>query len=675
MIPYSSRLTGQRLVGAFIATAITLIASTLPSRSAEAEKEDGEKAAWWDAAWQVRKQIVITPAPDSAPVTPAVTLLRLHSGNFQFAAAREDGSDIRIVAEDGKTVLPHHIERYDALMNEAFIWVQIPEVKEGAPTPVWLYYGNAEAPAYDKKPEETFPDTARLVYHFTEATAPARDWTGKGNSPEAATTPTAGAMVGPGIVLFGTTGISIPNTESLAWLPGAEVTLSVWVKPSAKAPNAVLLRREEGSNAVRLGVNDGVPYVEIADAAGTVRTTPGEAIAESSWRHLAVVFSAGKTDLYVDGKPHGTAAKGLPALASPIIVGSTPELGGGFAGEVDELQIHAAALPATALRYAAVSQSGSAEGQKLVALMEDETSGGGGHNETLEHVMLFGDIARNMMFDGWIAIGICVIMMFMGGFVAIKKFLYLNSIQKGTEAFMKQWSRVSSDLTALDHQDEESIKNMGGSVSPRMLKHIRRSPHYHLYHIGAQEIAKRIKERHLDGLSSRSMQAIRASLESGLVRENHHMNGGLIFLTISIAGGPYVGLLGTVVGVMITFALIAKTGEVEVNSIAPGIASALLATVFGLLVAIPALFIYSYLSSRIKELLSSMQMFIDEFIAKMAECYPPSSEAEHVLEADEEPQAATPAPKAAPRAQSAPAPKAAEPTPPLLNPNLEGHAS
>jgi biopolymer transport protein ExbB len=128
------------------------------------------------------------------------------------------------------------------------------------------------------------------------------------------------------------------------------------------------------------------------------------------------------------------------------------------------------------------------------------------------------------------------------------------------------------------------------------------------------------------GLSSRSMQAIKAALEAGLVRENQRLNKGIVFLTISIAGGPYVGLLGTVVGVMITFAIIAKSGEVDVNSIAPGIASALLATVAGLIVAIPALFIYSYLSSRIRDVISEMQVFIDEFVAKIAEFYPPPSE-------------------------------------------------
>jgi len=118
------------------------------------------------------------------------------------------------------------------------------------------------------------------------------------------------------------------------------------------------------------------------------------------------------------------------------------------------------------------------------------------------------------------------------------------------------------------------------------------------------------------------MLTIKSKLESGLAREVNRLNKGLVYLTISIAGGPYVGLLGTVVGVMITFAVIAKTGEVEVNSIAPGIASALLATVAGLIVAIPALFIYSYLNTRIKEMITNMRMFIEEFVTSMGEFYP-----------------------------------------------------
>ena len=68
------------------------------------------------------------------------------------------------------------------------------------------------------------------------------------------------------------------------------------------------------------------------------------------------------------------------------------------------------------------------------------------------------------------------------------------------------------------------------------------------------------------------------SPEGGYVRETHTLNSGLVFLTISIAGGPFMGLLGTVVGVMITFAAIAATGEVNISAIAPGLAAALVVT-------------------------------------------------------------------------------------------------
>jgi biopolymer transport protein ExbB/TolQ len=247
----------------------------------------------------------------------------------------------------------------------------------------------------------------------------------------------------------------------------------------------------------------------------------------------------------------------------------------------------------------------------------------GGHSGAMEHVMLFGDIAKNMMFDGWIAVGICVIMVLVGWTVAIRKFFYLNSMQKGNEAFLHQWSIISTDLTAIDHADEKSVSSFGGNADPAMQALVKKSPFYDIYHIGSEEIRHRLDQdrTHKKGLTGRSIQAIRAALDAGLVRETHRLTDGLIYLTISIAGGPYVGLLGTVVGVMITFAVIAKSGEVDVNSIAPGIASALLATVAGLVVAIPALFIYSYLNGRIKNMVGEMQVFIDEFVAKMAEYY------------------------------------------------------
>jgi biopolymer transport protein ExbB len=93
----------------------------------------------------------------------------------------------------------------------------------------------------------------------------------------------------------------------------------------------------------------------------------------------------------------------------------------------------------------------------------------------------------------------------------------------------------------------------------------------------------------------------------------------MVLLTIAISGGPFLGLLGTVVGVMITFAAIAAAGDVNVNAIAPGVAAALAATVAGLLVAIPSLFGYNWLNTRIKAVGADNRVFADEVIARLAE--------------------------------------------------------
>jgi len=151
--------------------------------------------------------------------------------------------------------------------------------------------------------------------------------------------------------------------------------------------------------------------------------------------------------------------------------------------------------------------------------------------------------------------------------------------------------------------------------------HFQNASLYRIYHAGIQEVKKRVGERAKAELSPQALNAIRATLDGTLVRENQKLNSLMVLLTIAISGGPFLGLLGTVVGVMITFAAIAATGDVNVAAIAPGIAAALVATVAGLAVAIPALFGYNYLGSRIKSIGADMHVFVDEYIAKIAETY------------------------------------------------------
>ena len=159
----------------------------------------------------------------------------------------------------------------------------------------------------------------------------------------------------------------------------------------------------------------------------------------------------------------------------------------------------------------------------------------------------------------------------------------------------------------------------------KMLEEFKHSSLYRIYHVGVTELKHRFPSPGsgpaMPVISERSFNAVRASLDAQLTREGQRMNRAMVLLTIAISGGPFLGLLGTVVGVMITFAAIAAAGDVNVNAIAPGIAAALVATVAGLGVAIPALFGYNYLMTKIKEISADMNVFVDEFVTKMAENY------------------------------------------------------
>lgn len=614
-------------------------------------------ADWWNAGWMQRQPVTIDAGPDaaalSAPVEDMPVLVRLHDGNFRFDLANGDGSDFRFVTSDGKTVLSHQIEKYDGLLNEAFVWVNVPALDPAGKTTLHLYYGGGDPAVAASDPAGTWNPDHVLVLHFDERGSPPADATEHGNHAETAASTADGAIIGSAMRLMGTDPLVIPASESLAWNQGQDLTWSAWIRPAVLQSGAVVFSRGEGESGFRVLLDQGVPQVEIA---GT-RSAAGEPVAVTAWTHLAVVSGEGNLQLFVNGEAYSTLAATLPALDGPLSIGGPGTPGTEpFNGEIDELRISSVARGDDWIRFSAIQQGATEAAQRTLFLGEVEGDAAvKPRSEMLEHVMLFGDIANNMMFDGWIAVGVCILMIIVGWTVAARKFAYLNSIHKGTEEFLKLWKRLSSDLTSIDHADDQSVRSFGGNADPTAMALVEKSPLYQIYHIGSEEIRHRLerdKER-TKGLSGRSIQAIRAALDAGLVRAQHKLTNGLVYLTISIAGGPYVGLLGTVVGVMITFAIIAKSGEVEVNSIAPGIASALLATVAGLVVAIPALFIYSYLNGRIKNTIAEMHVFIDEFVAKMAEFYPPEGEMS--------PHSPTPAPISTPPSPAPVIPLASQP--------------
>jgi biopolymer transport protein TolQ len=120
------------------------------------------------------------------------------------------------------------------------------------------------------------------------------------------------------------------------------------------------------------------------------------------------------------------------------------------------------------------------------------------------------------------------------------------------------------------------------------------------------------------GLSSAQLEVLRLVLEKEEGEERDEMSHGMQWLAIIATVSPLLGLLGTVLGVMNSFIGVAQAGSANISAVAPGVAQALITTVAGLVVAIPAAMAYNYFTSRLQLFMSELEGFSSEFIGTLA---------------------------------------------------------
>ena len=101
-------------------------------------------------------------------------------------------------------------------------------------------------------------------------------------------------------------------------------------------------------------------------------------------------------------------------------------------------------------------------------------------------------------------------------------------------------------------------------------------------------------------VSEEQIIAIEAVMESQISKEITSLESGVSFLATVVSVCPFLGLFGTVWGVMLSFVGMAQAGSADIAAMAPGIASALLTTVVGLVVAIPSVIGYNMITGMIK---------------------------------------------------------------------------
>lgn len=122
-------------------------------------------------------------------------------------------------------------------------------------------------------------------------------------------------------------------------------------------------------------------------------------------------------------------------------------------------------------------------------------------------------------------------------------------------------------------------------------------------------------------ISQGSFESVKVLLERAVGAQALSLEKGMIILSTAVAGGPFIGLLGTVWGVMETFSGIARVQAASLTAMAPGVAGALIATVVGLFVAIPAMFAYNYMITTIRAITQELDNFTSEFATAVEHTY------------------------------------------------------
>jgi biopolymer transport protein TolQ len=233
--------------------------------------------------------------------------------------------------------------------------------------------------------------------------------------------------------------------------------------------------------------------------------------------------------------------------------------------------------------------------------------------------------------EGKLTISALFILSMFSWTIIITKFRQLYIARKAAKKFFTAYSSTRDPL---------DIRRKGEEFDG--------APAYQLYIRGADELAYQLKNnsvivksrpRSIHGssientetdhlarttdtkISRASFEAVTVSLEEAAAAEAISLEKGMIVLSTAVAGGPFIGLLGTVWGVMETFAGIATAKAASLTAMAPGVAGALIATVTGLLVAIPAMFAYNFMVTTIRHITQELDGYATRFATQIEHQY------------------------------------------------------
>jgi biopolymer transport protein TolQ len=211
------------------------------------------------------------------------------------------------------------------------------------------------------------------------------------------------------------------------------------------------------------------------------------------------------------------------------------------------------------------------------------------------------DIVRLFKSAHWIVQFVMVVLAVMfviGLYIIIYKTMYLRRATAESNRFLESFWK-SRDIEQI-YKQAQALRN---------------SPISQMFVAGYTELAKLSSDETLKDDREGSLASIERALRRAQTVETGKLDSMISFLATTGSAAPFIGLLGTVVGILFAFIEISEaSGAATLKVVGPHIAEALFATAIGLVAAIPAVMAYNYFARRIKVLRSEMETFEHDYL-------------------------------------------------------------
>lgn len=189
--------------------------------------------------------------------------------------------------------------------------------------------------------------------------------------------------------------------------------------------------------------------------------------------------------------------------------------------------------------------------------------------------------------------------------IILSKYITLKKIEKENDLFLDAYMRASklSDI----FPESKKFKNS-------TLAEVFRSGYTELSKLGKKRTPSEAEDPGLSNAEIKGIDNVERALNRACTSETTKIESALGFLATTGSSCPFIGLFGTVWGIMTAFRSIGARGSATLAVVAPGISEALVATAAGLAAAIPAVIFYNFFQNRIKRISSEMDNFSSEFL-------------------------------------------------------------